>query len=168
MQATSGIRRTNIRKGGVAPPHATGIYSNPALVQAPSLASLLHTPKDLSVTPQERQRILNELNEKAEKQPELLITRTLVSLYSFKEMKQYSVCEVDNNSHEGYGSVNDSRMGIVGGKDRCGRCMQVDCVGHFGLITFAAPIYNPLFLRIIISILTCVCNTCSRSLLRRS
>src|SRR5437588_13096593 len=90
-----------------------------------------------------------------------------ISLYSYEDMKRIRVCDVDNEGTEGPGTVNDPRMGITTLKDSCITCHRniENCPGHYGLITLAAPIFHPMYLREITSILISVCNDCGRLLL---
>jgi DNA-directed RNA polymerase II subunit RPB1 len=95
--------------------------------------------------------------------PSLIITKSAISLYSWEEMvKIAGPIKITNDSLTGYGSVNDPRMGAASDPliTECPYCQLIDCPGHYGLIEFGTPIYNPAFIREIVAILTCVCNDC--------
>lgn len=112
---------------------------------------------------QSRADILALVKEKYSKLPLLMIHKSVISLFSQEDMlKLAGPIKITNSDLSGIGSVNDPRMG--GESCRipmpCSYCAQIDCTGHYGLIEFDEPIYNPAFIRQIISVLTCVCNDC--------
>jgi DNA-directed RNA polymerase II subunit RPB1 len=93
--------------------------------------------------------------------PSLTMTKSLISLYSWEEMKRLAGQVVMSNSNfDGTGSVNDPRMGTSSLNTACWTCWQIDCAGHYGLIDFKTMIYNPAFINDIVAVLTCVCNDC--------
>lgn len=61
----------------------------------------------------------------------------------------------------------DDRMGPVDRGTNCGTCEcgHKDCIGHFGHVTFARPVFNYGFMQPILDTLRCVCPHCSRVLL---
>lgn len=116
---------------------------------------------DITISMEHRAQILREMEATREKLPMAVITRSMISVFSFAEMRRVAVCDVNRAAYEGLGSVNDKQMGVVGNSVVCQRCSKIDCPGHYGLITFKKMIYNPMFIRNIIKVLTCVCNECS-------
>lgn len=90
-------------------------------------------------------------------------------LLSKEEILRQSVCEVSSIKLTGNDSVYDERMGILEGKKVCTTCSHTEktCVGHFGHITLNVCIIHPLFYKLTISILKCVCRSCSRILLNK-
>ena len=58
-------------------------------------------------------------------------------------------------------------MGILELNETCPTCHQNSkhCVGHFGHINLNVPVLHPLYHRLILSILKCICFKCSRLLL---
>lgn len=91
-------------------------------------------------------------------------------LYSPEEILEQSVCEVSHLKLTGTNSVYDERMGVLEPGKRCETC-HLDskaCVGHFGHISLNINILHPLFHKMALSILKCVCYKCSRVLLTSS
>lgn len=114
-----------------------------------------------TITKKERDQILTETAKKEAELQLLTIAKSAISLYSFEQMKD--ICgniQVTKLNLQDHGSVNDPRMGVASLNVSCQKCSQIDCPGHFGLIEFHASIYNPAFIREIVSVLTCVCNDC--------
>ena len=88
-------------------------------------------------------------------------------LLSAEEIVRQSVCEVFHLKLTGPNSVYDERMGTLESNKRCATC-GLDgklCVGHFGHIPLKINILHPLFHKLSLSILKCVCYKCSRVLL---
>ena len=60
-------------------------------------------------------------------------------------------------------------MGPVSGIGKCQTCSgddkQSECVGHFGFIKLAEPVYHYGYMEIVQKILSCVCYKCSGLLL---
>lgn len=113
------------------------------------------------ITKTERDEILTETANREAALPLLTIVRSAISLYSYQDMlKIAGPIKVTNTNLQGNGSVNDPRMGVVSLNESCRYCGQIDCPGHYGLIEYRIPIYNPIVIREIVSILTCVCNDC--------
>ncbi len=112
------------------------------------------------LTVKERDTIMFQQNARELKLPLLIIIRSAISVFSWQEMQDIAPVKVTNPLLTGSGSVNDPRMGVVSLNVACQYCSQIDCPGHYGVIDFGGQIYNPLFIREIISVLTCVCNDC--------
>ena len=88
-------------------------------------------------------------------------------LLSSEEIIRQSVCEVFHLKLTGPNSVYDDRMGTLEANKRCTTC-GLDgklCVGHFGHIPLKINILHPLFHKLSLSILKCICFKCSRVLL---
>ncbi|KAI9912862.1 hypothetical protein PsorP6_006479 [Peronosclerospora sorghi] len=63
--------------------------------------------------------------------------------------------------------VLDTRLGVSTKHDTCATChlQLADCVGHFGYIRLALPVFHIGYLKAILDILQSICKTCSRVLL---
>ncbi|CAH6419044.1 DNA-directed RNA polymerase subunit RPB1 [uncultured virus] len=115
----------------------------------------------VTITKKERDEILTETANREAALPLLTIIKSAISLYSWEDMQRIAgPIRVTNLNLQGNGSVNDPRMGVVSLNVSCQYCSQIDCAGHYGLIEYRAPIYNPIVIREIVSVLTCVCNDC--------
>ena len=90
-------------------------------------------------------------------------------LLSAEEIVRQSVCEVSHLKLTGPNSVYDDRMGTLDANKRCATCAQDSkmCVGHFGHIPLRINILHPLFHKLALSILKCICYKCSRVLLTK-
>lgn len=86
-------------------------------------------------------------------------------------IQKSSPCEIKssetyrNNQPEPNGLF-DARMGATGFNDICPTCEQTNtfCPGHHGHITFAKPVFSPVFFETVRRILRCVCTRCSKLL----
>lgn len=115
----------------------------------------------VEVTTAKRNQILSQTARKEAALPLLTINKSSITLYSWEEMMRITDrIRVTNKNHNGDNSVNDPRMGIPSLSNACQYCSQIDCPGHYGLIDFGTPIYNPAFIRETVAVLTCVCNSC--------
>jgi DNA-directed RNA polymerase II subunit RPB1 len=110
-------------------------------------------------------RLKKKILDKEGQLPKLTIEKSLISLYSWEEMQRIAQVKITNSSFSGSGSVNDPMMGIVDLDEPCPRCFKPDCSGHYGLIEFGVPIYNPSYMRDIVRVLSCVCKSCGKFLL---
>ena len=118
---------------------------------------------DGEISKKDRCDLLTSTLEKQSMLPLLMIMKSNISVFSWEEMQKIAgPIKVTNGNISGIGSVNDPRMGGVSTRlpGKCSHCKQIDCTGHYGLIEFGHPIYNPMFIRDIVAILTCVCNDC--------
>ena len=63
--------------------------------------------------------------------------------------------------------VLDRRMGMSIKKARCDTCglELADCVGHFGHVQLALPVFHVGYFKKTMTVLQCICKTCSRVLL---
>lgn len=86
---------------------------------------------------------------------------------STEDILKLSVAEISSSKLQGYNTVYDPRMGTLEFDDICVTCGQSgkNCVGHFGHINLNCRILNPLYIKVILSILKCICYKCSRLLL---
>jgi DNA-directed RNA polymerase II subunit RPB1 len=136
---------------------ATGVMPGPAQ----GIPILSPAENAVTITKKERDEILTETAKKEAELPLLTIVKSAISLYSWEDMQRIAgPIRVTNLNFNGNGSVNDPRMGVVSLNVSCQYCSQIDCPGHYGLIEFRQPIYNPAFIREVVSVLTCVCNDC--------
>lgn len=127
---------------------------------------LSEATKSVNITKKERDESFQFASNREKKLPQLRIMKSIISLYSWEDMcKLAGNIEITNLNFEGEGSVNNPRMGVINPNTACQTCSQIDCTGHFGLIRFPRPVYNPAFIKEIVSVLTCVCNSCGRLLL---
>ena len=88
-------------------------------------------------------------------------------ILSSDEIIKLSVCELNSSKLVGSNSVYDPRMGTLELEETCPTCEQnsKNCIGHFGHINLNVPVLHPLYHRLILSILKCICYKCSRLLL---
>ena len=114
--------------------------------------------------------------QKIDKLESLTIVNSTISLYSWEQMKKIRIADITNSDLDNVtahsGSVNDLRMGVANENfmsQKCAGCGLIDCTGHFGLIDFGENnyIYNPAYIRLIVSILMCVCNSCGALLISK-
>lgn len=86
-----------------------------------------------------------------------------------EEVVKQSVCEVTTSKLSSSNSVYDDRMGTMDNDKKCGTCglTNKDCVGHFGHINLNVDVMHPLFQKVVMSILKCICYKCSHVLLTR-
>lgn len=99
--------------------------------------------------------------------PELEIMTQSLFLYTTEQLEKEAVVEVVNSDDSGSGSVNDTAMGATNENESCPTCFRtgLSCPGHFGYIKLHAPIYHPLFMTQLVSVLTSVCNSCGSLLI---
>ena len=95
------------------------------------------------------------------------------SLINPEELKNGSVCTVSTcelytkNREPKFDGINDPRMGTIDNNILCDTCHQntTQCPGHFGQIELCMPVYNPLFIQIVMMLLNIVCSNCSTLLI---
>lgn len=150
-------------EGGIPAPAIIGMGS----IAAQNIAKLSQATTSQKISNKERDEIISEKVERESNLQLLTITKSAISLYSWKEMQQIAQqIKITNDEIKGKGSVNDPRMGVVSLNTPCQLCSQIDCPGHFGLINFEGiKIYNPAYIREVVSVLSCVCNDCGGLLL---
>ena len=90
-------------------------------------------------------------------------------IYSSEEIVKNSVCEIHNVKLTGPHSVYDERMGVMEANKKCVTCGQTEkkCIGHFGHIVLNIDVLHPLFNKLTMLILKCICYKCSRVLLSK-
>jgi DNA-directed RNA polymerase III subunit RPC1 len=88
-------------------------------------------------------------------------------VYSREEIINMAVCKVDKVGLSGPGTVYDKAMGCVTGtNEECVTCKQKkECWGHFGYIELNEPILHPLYYKLAVAFLKCVCKRCYRLLI---
>lgn len=88
-------------------------------------------------------------------------------ILSSDDVVKMSVCELNSPKLVGPNSVYDQRMGILELDETCPTCQQNSkhCIGHFGHINLNVPVLHPLYHRLILNILKCICYKCSKLLL---
>lgn len=65
------------------------------------------------------------------------------------------------------GGLSDPRLGPIDRYKTCETCANnlSECPGHFGHIELAKPVYHVGFMKTVLSIMRCVCFSCSKILL---
>ena len=100
------------------------------------------------------------------------VNSVIFGILSPERIKEQAVCKIDKylsnikeNSTDA-GSVVDPRMGTTTKNNICPTCNQgYDlCPGHFGYIDLALPIYNLMYMPILLKILKCTCINCGNIL----
>lgn len=143
---------------------------NPLTQQKQSDNVFLTKPEEQVVmTKKQRDEIISSGQKKEFNLLPYTVVRSSISLYSWKDMQNIAgSIAITNCDSSGIGSVNDPRMGVISMNTPCEYCTKIDCPGHYGLISFGGKkIYNPAYIREVISILTCVCNDCGGLLITR-
>ena len=87
-------------------------------------------------------------------------------ILSPEEIEDISVCKVYKSkiSSPLEDTVYDERMGPCDSNGLCTTCgasIRV-CPGHFGHIELAVPVIHPQFSKLLVSILNCICLSCSK------
>lgn len=93
------------------------------------------------------------------------ISSITFGILSPEEIKAMAVCEITNTKLSGPNSVYDPRMGTISETpEKCITCNASTkiCPGHFGYITLAEPVINPLFIKTVVLLLKCFCTHCYR------
>ncbi|KAF2093473.1 putative DNA-dependent RNA polymerase II largest subunit [Rhizodiscina lignyota] len=90
-----------------------------------------------------------------------------------EEIKGMSVCQIlypetmdEQKQRPRESGLNDPRLGTIDRSFQCGTCgenMQ-ECVGHFGHIELAVPVFHVGFITKIKKLLECVCHNCGKIL----
>ncbi len=102
------------------------------------------------------------------------------TILSNKEIKNMSVLGKDtpglvvpdlyDNTEPKKGGLIDQRMGVTSNELECATCgLSTNyCVGHFGHMDLAEPVFHMGFYEYVISILRCVCIKCSKLLVYKN
>ena len=140
----------------------TQILPDLALNNQPNLKDVVKV-----VSPLEKAKLLSIAREEEEKLPELIIEKTILTVWGADEIRQQGAALITSTEDQGINTINDPRMGTVKPNELCSTCEKdnIECPGHYGYINLNAPIYHPLFYRTIIKVLNCVCNSCGGLLL---
>ncbi|KAL9230059.1 hypothetical protein vseg_005452 [Gypsophila vaccaria] len=87
------------------------------------------------------------------------------------DIRQMSVVQIEHGvtterGRPKAGGLSDTRMGTVDRRVKCETCTasMAECPGHFGHLELAKPVYHIGFLKTVLSILRCVCFSCSKLL----
>jgi DNA-directed RNA polymerase beta' subunit len=96
-------------------------------------------------------------------------------IFDPKKILRGSVCEVltpdtyDNNVPK-VGGLMDSRMGVIDRSIRCHTCEldNRDCIGHFGHVKLALPVFHIQYMNYILKLLRCICFRCSNVLIDKT
>lgn len=125
------------------------------------------TVNALKVNKQDKYSWVSETKKKQNKLPHFVSDYIVIGIVSEKINEKISVVTITSEADSGIGSINDPRMGIVPPNNICSTCRLglESCPGHFGRIKLASPIYHPLFIKEVESVLTCVCKDCGNLLL---
>jgi len=88
-------------------------------------------------------------------------------MFSSKEVKKISVCEITDSKLSGQGTVYDPRMGVLKNHALCVTCNKSNdkCTGHFGHIELPIPIAHPMYPEEILMYLNCFCGECASLLI---
>jgi hypothetical protein len=83
---------------------------------------------------------------------------------SVAKIDQIQITDAEGKSIKG--GINDPRMGTVEKSSFCETCGSnfTDCVGHFGHIELAKPVFHVGYIEEIKKILRCICFNCSKLL----
>ncbi|KAK4416074.1 DNA-directed RNA polymerase II subunit RPB1 [Sesamum alatum] len=87
------------------------------------------------------------------------------------EIRQMSVVHIEHGEtmergKPKIGGLSDPRLGTIDRKMKCETCMSnmAECPGHFGHLELAKPMFHIGFMKVVLSILRCVCFNCSKIL----
>ncbi|KAI3900610.1 hypothetical protein MKW92_014885 [Papaver armeniacum] len=87
------------------------------------------------------------------------------------EIRQMSVVQIEHSetTERGKpkpGGLSDTRLGTIDRKIKCETCTanMAECPGHFGHLELAKPMFHIGFMKIVLSIMRCVCLNCSKIL----
>ncbi|KAJ3415502.1 hypothetical protein HDV05_004704 [Chytridiales sp. JEL 0842] len=138
----------------------------------------LQHPENLSAQLKDFLKVALEVD--AEKRPtsaELL--KLEFSVFSQQDAKKVSLLELfernlydltkSNRPPAKYG-VLDRRLGVADKVEKCETCGQglQDCVGHFGVVRLALPVFHIGYFKLMIAVLQCICKCCGRILLEEN
>lgn len=108
------------------------------------------------------------------------ITRVDFGILSNDEIKRMSalgkdsigieIIDLYDNMEPQRGGLIDTRMGVTDGNIDCATCGldAINCVGHFGHIELAEPVFHMGFIMYVKNILNCVCLKCSKLLVTKN
>lgn len=104
------------------------------------------------------------------------VNSIIFGILSPQKIREQSVCKIDKylsnikETSADEGSVVDPRMGTTTKDKICPTCNQSYdfCPGHFGHIDLALPVYNLMYMPILIKILKCTCINCGNLLINKN
>ena len=95
------------------------------------------------------------------------------SMMTSEEIRAMSACEITstelfNGASPVPGGLYDPRMGAYDYGSRCHTCMHTNaqCIGHYGHVELAAPVFNIETREFVKKFLRCVCTRCSALMLK--
>lgn len=171
-QTRIAVRQPVVRMTSAGPLPAPSPLPVPVPVPqaCPSVERVAFAPNvDLTVSRRVKQELLAQAQRAEEALPTLIIQSSLLTIFSAEELAEIAMAVIDKPEQSGINTVNDPRMGVIEDNQLCATCHKdnQECPGHLGMIRLAYPIYHPLYLRTIVQILTCVCNSCGGLLMTR-
>ncbi|MBR2022584.1 MAG: hypothetical protein IJ997_02730, partial [Mycoplasmataceae bacterium] len=104
------------------------------------------------------------------------VNSVIFGVLSPQKIREQAVCKIDKylsnikETSADEGSVVDPRMGTTTKDKICPTCNQGYelCPGHFGYIDLALPVYNLMYMPILIKILKCTCINCGELMILKS
>lgn len=134
-----------------------------------------------AVSIREQRRRNNSLNRAAkeiiQELPEISPNRVTIGLFSFEQLMALSkvvITKVSTSPADTANTLFDKRLGSIDQVEVCSTCSTTLCPGHFGHIPLVEeslghsgldpfmPIINPLFHRIVIAVMNCICWSCGK------
>lgn len=96
------------------------------------------------------------------------VNTVIFGVLSPQKIREQAVCKIDKylsnikETSSDEGSVVDPRMGTTTKDKICPTCAQGYelCPGHFGYIDLALPVYNLMYMPVLLKILKCTCINC--------
>lgn len=87
-----------------------------------------------------------------------------------KESHGIDIPDLYDNMEPKQGGLIDSRLGTTNNNIDCATCGldTTNCVGHFGHITLAEPVFHVGYLSYLKKILSCICLRCSKLLIHKN
>ncbi len=167
IASTGTAARSN---SGLSNPRRAG-GSRPRLVDTTNVVSTV-APSNQQLLPVLNEEVVSvsltdierKMNTEMNKLDRLHFTAMSIEPYTEREIKTISTVNVTRllNDQDEANTVNDHQMGSSGER-HCDKCnLSESCSGHYGRITFAEPIFNPIYMKdkTITHILNSVCSDC--------
>lgn len=87
-----------------------------------------------------------------------------------KDSSGIEIADLYDNMEPKRGGLIDTRLGIIGNNLECATCGldSTNCIGHFGHIDLAEPVFHIGFIEQIKKILSCICLKCSKLLIHKN
>ena len=157
----------------ISDPSTGPIEIDPFLISeitAPQNLSKIETNQPIRLTKGQQDFFRGNHFTEMNKETQLLAVGSRLRLYSSEDMIKLSYGDsgvITKLNSDGDGSIYDPLMGPINLNTSCARCGLVDCPGHYGRIEFGEGnyIYHPGYIRTVVSVLQCVCNSCSKLLI---